>query len=170
MTMGVGLSFAVRAAARRLGIVAPIREDRWHKKPTALLGGISIYISFVAGYYLFAPGLSGAGPILMAGTLLFVTGLIDDLSEIKPYAKLIVQLAAAATAVYFGLRLPWTQYQAVNDCITIFWLVGITNAINLLDNMDGLAGGVSLISCAFLVVTFLINGQTTEAFLPVMLG
>jgi UDP-GlcNAc:undecaprenyl-phosphate GlcNAc-1-phosphate transferase len=170
LAIGLVLTFAVRAAARRFGIVAPARADRWHKKSTAMLGGVGIYIAFVVGYFIFSPGLRGANAILMAGTLLFITGLVDDLSEIKPYAKLIIQLIAAATAVYFGLRLPWTQYQAVNDCITIFWLVGITNAINLLDNMDGLAAGVSVISCGFLVVTFLINGQTSSAVLPALLA
>src|SRR5215469_14554231 len=170
LSVGLVLTFAVRAVARRYGMVATARADRWHKKSTALMGGVGIYLAFVAGYFIFSPSLRGAVPILMAGTLLFLTGFVDDLSEIKPYAKLIIQLIAAATAVYFGLRLPWTQYQAVNDCITIFWLVGITKAINLLDNMDGLAGGVSVISCVFLVVTFLINGQTSSAVLPALLA
>src|SRR5262249_58021808 len=58
----------------------------------------------------------------------------------------------------------------VNNMITIFWLVGITNVINLLDNMDGLAGGISLIACAFLAITFLTNGQTAEAALPLILA
>jgi UDP-GlcNAc:undecaprenyl-phosphate GlcNAc-1-phosphate transferase len=57
-----------------------------------------------------------------------------------------------------------------NNLLTIFWLVGITNAVNLLDNMDGLAGGVSLIACLFLMLAFLLNGQAAEAVLPAMLG
>jgi UDP-GlcNAc:undecaprenyl-phosphate GlcNAc-1-phosphate transferase len=82
-----------------------------------------------------------------------------------------MQVVAASVVVFGGLRLPgtiWTSWGA--DFITIFWLVAITNAINLLDNMDGLAGGISLIACVFLAVTFLVNGQTAEAALPLILA
>src|SRR6266542_3516176 len=146
LLFGLILTPLVRAIARRLGVVAVPRLDRWHRRPTAMLGGVGIYLAFFAGYFIFAPKLSNAYPILAAGTLLFVTGLLDDLVRFKPYKKLVVQLIAAAVTVYSGLNLPWTSHGAVNDVITIFWLVGMTNAINLLDNMDGLAGGVSLIS------------------------
>src|SRR5205807_9131863 len=114
--------------------------------------------------------LKGPNAILGGVTLLFLTGLIDDATRIKPYAKLVVQLIAASTLVFLGLHLPWGNYQWINDVLTIFWLVGITNAINLLDNMDGLAGGISLISSVFLAITFLINGQVSVAVLPALLG
>jgi UDP-GlcNAc:undecaprenyl-phosphate GlcNAc-1-phosphate transferase len=165
-----GLTFVVRAIAHHLGMVAYPRLDRWHRKPTAMLGGVAIYISFTAGFLLFGARLPAMSAILGAASLLFVAGLLDDVVQIKPYAKLISQLVAAAVVVYFGVRLTWTRYEAVNDFITIFWLVGITNAINLLDNMDGLAGGISLISCIFLGLTFLINGQTAAAGLAGLLG
>ncbi|MGH9754042.1 MAG: hypothetical protein ACREA2_14795, partial [Blastocatellia bacterium] len=134
------------------------------------MGGIAIYLAFVIGCLIFAPDLSRAYPILIAATLLFVTGIVDDLKQLKPYIKLAMQMVAASITVFGGLHLPWTSVAPVNDFITIFWLVGITNAINLLDNMDGLAGGVSLIACAFLAITFLINGQTAEATLPLILA
>jgi len=170
LLLAVCLTLIARAVAHRAGMVAAPRPDRWHQKPTAMLGGVAIFLAFAAGYLLLAPRLPGAYPILAASALLFATGLVDDIKRIKPYTKLIAQLIAAGGAVYFGLRLPWTSYEAVNSFITIFWLVGITNAINLLDNMDGLAGGVSLISCVFLAITFLINGQTSEAILIATLG
>jgi UDP-GlcNAc:undecaprenyl-phosphate GlcNAc-1-phosphate transferase len=135
-----------------------------------MFGGIAIYVSFVVGYLFFAPTLPNSYPILLAGTMLFLAGLLDDLYQLKPYTKLIAQVIAAATVVYFGVRLTLTNSEVINDFITIFWLVGITNAINLLDNMDGLAGGVSVISCAFLGITFLVGGQTQEAVLPALLG
>jgi UDP-GlcNAc:undecaprenyl-phosphate GlcNAc-1-phosphate transferase len=135
-----------------------------------MLGGAAIYASFVLGYVLFGTSTPAVLVILVAGSLLFFAGLLDDVVQIKPYAKLIIQLAAAVIVVYCGIRLPWTRYEAINDFITIFWLVGITNAINLLDNMDGLAGGISLIACIYLGLTFLINGQTGAAGLAAMLG
>ncbi len=163
-------TFLVRYGAQRFGIVASPRKDRWHSKPTALMGGIAMYLAFVIGCLIFAPDLSRAYPILIAATLLFITGIVDDLRQLKPYIKLAMQVVAASITVFGGLHLPWTNLAPVNDFITIFWLVGITNAINLLDNMDGLAGGISLIACAFLAISFLINGQTAEASLPLILA
>jgi UDP-GlcNAc:undecaprenyl-phosphate GlcNAc-1-phosphate transferase len=169
-TLGVLLTVLARRGAYRYSFVAAPRKDRWHQKPTALMGGVAIYTAFAAGYVIFMPNLRATLPILAGGTLLFVTGLIDDRFQIKPYAKLVLQLIAASIVVYFGLHLPWVNYEWVNDFLTIFWLVGITNAINLLDNMDGLAGGIAVISCAFLTLTFLLNGQSTEAVMPALLG
>jgi UDP-GlcNAc:undecaprenyl-phosphate/decaprenyl-phosphate GlcNAc-1-phosphate transferase len=154
-----------------LGIVAVPRRDRWHSRPTALMGGIAIYLAFVIGCFIFAPDLSRAYPILIAATILFGVGIVDDIRQLKPYVKLVMQVVAASIVVFGGLRLPgmiWTSWGA--DFLTIFWLVAITNAINLLDNMDGLAGGISLIACAFLAISFLVNGQTTEAALPLILA
>src|SRR5262245_12596001 len=147
--------FLARGMALRIGFVAAPRQDRWHSKPTPLLGGAAIYSAFILAFILFTPGLSNAYPIVAAGTLLFVTGIIDDAIHIKPHAKLVIQFIAAATLVSFDVHLPWVNYVWINDFLTIFWLVGITNAINLLDNMDGLAGGVSLIASVFLTLTFL---------------
>ncbi|MGE0132775.1 MAG: hypothetical protein AB7U82_32250 [Blastocatellales bacterium] len=169
-TLSLIFTFLVRYVAHRFGIVATPRKDRWHSKPTALMGGIAIYLAFVIGCFIFAPDLSRAYPILLAATLLFITGVIDDLKQLKPYIKLAMQVVAASITVFGGLHLPWTSFTPVNDLITIFWLVGITNAVNLLDNMDGLAGGVSLIACAFLAISFLLNGQTSEAVLPLLLA
>src|SRR5580765_4437352 len=177
--LGAGITLAisllltplVRAVARKRGAVAQPSGDRWHSRPTALLGGVAIYSALVAGCLIFAHSLPvGSKLILFTATVVFLAGLVDDLKGLSPPVKLVVQLVVAAVAVYFGRRLPWTGSHTVNIFITIFWLVGITNAINLLDNMDGLAGGISLISCVFLTITFLLNGQTANALLPAMLG
>lgn len=170
LLLGVILTLIARAASHRVGMVAAPRQDRWHQQPTPMLGGVAIYAAFVIGFLIFAPKLPGTYAILGAGTVLFFTGLLDDAISIKPYAKLVVQLIAASTLVFFGLHLPWANYPWINDVLTIFWLVGITNAINLLDNMDGLAGGISVISSVFLAITLLINGQSSVAILPVLLG
>ncbi|MCI0337946.1 MAG: hypothetical protein L0226_10235 [Acidobacteria bacterium] len=163
-------TYLVRATAYRQGIVAAPRSDRWHKRPTALLGGIAIYLSFIAGFLIFAPTQWHAYTILFAGTILFATGLIDDLVQLKPYIKLVMQLVASSIVVFGGLQLPWTSIEVVNYFITILWLVGITNAVNLLDNMDGLSGGIALIACIFLAINFLLNGQHAESILPFMLA
>jgi UDP-GlcNAc:undecaprenyl-phosphate GlcNAc-1-phosphate transferase len=170
LLLSLVLTPLVRTAARHLGIVARPRQDRWHRKPTAMLGGIAIYLAFIAGALVLAPDLSDAASILLAGTVLFLTGLVDDLIQIKPLVKLAAQLGAAAAMIFAGLSLEWTAYPVVNGAVTVFWLVGITNAVNLLDNMDGLAGGTSLVSCCFLTVIFLLNGQAEAALLPALLA
>lgn len=170
LLLAIALTALARIVSPRVGLVAAPRQDRWHSKPTPLLGGLAIYLAFVAGFCFFGPRTTGAYAILAGGTLLVITGLVDDILHIKPYTKLVFQLIAASILVYFGLHLPFVEYQLVNNVLTIFWLVGITNALNLLDNMDGLAGGISAIACVFLAVTFLLNGQIQEAVLPAMLG
>jgi UDP-GlcNAc:undecaprenyl-phosphate GlcNAc-1-phosphate transferase len=152
----------VRAFARRRGFVARPVADRWHKQPTAMLGGVAIFVATVIG--IAAAGLlRGVAVPLIASSLLFVAGLLDDFLHLKPYQKLVVQIAAAILVINFGLMLPWTPLPAANIALTIFWLVGITNAVNMLDNMDGLAGGIAVIASFFLAVVCVQNGQTVEA-------
>ena len=157
------LTFVVRAAARKLGAVAMPKSDRWHRQPTAMFGGIAVYITVIATVLVALPHTREIWIVLATSSALFAVGMIDDLVHIKPYQKLIGQLIGAGAAIYFGLVLPWTAWSAVNMLITFFWLVGITNAVNMLDNMDGLAAGVSAIASVFLAITFVTNGQLTEA-------
>ena len=165
----------VRATARRYGIVARPKTDRWHKKPTAMLGGVAIWLSVLVAYVVFIrPGTSAdwthfpstyLDVVMGASTFLFLVGLADDFLHTKPYQKLIGQVMGSAFVVYYGLTLPWTGYSAVNVALTIFWLIGVTNAVNLLDNMDGLAAGIAAIASGFLALSFLNTGQVTEAML-----
>ncbi len=159
------LTPAVRAFARRRGMVAQPKTDRWHKKPTAMLGGVAIWLSVVIIYIAFVPR-SIYGPVVLgASTFLFMVGFVDDVVHTKPYQKLVGQIMGAAFVLYYGLSLPWTGSTSVNAAITIFWLIGITNAINLLDNMDGLAAGIAAIGSGFLALSFIFSGQPTEALM-----
>ncbi len=94
-----------------------------------------------------------------------MVGLADDLLHTKPYQKLIGQVMGSAVVIYYGLALPWSRFASLNLIFTIFWLVGITNAINLLDNMDGLAAGIAAIASGFLALNFLSGGQPIEALM-----
>src|SRR4029078_12755514 len=153
----------VRAFARRFGFVAVPKTDRWHKKPTAMLGGAAIWLSVVITCLAFSLQTTYGKFILLASTLLFLVGLVDDLIHIKPYQKLIGQILGSAYVVYYGLSLPWTGSVLLNMALAIFWLIGITNAINLLDNMDGLASGIAIIAAGFLALSLMNSGQFTEA-------
>src|ERR1041384_2649041 len=155
----------VRAFARRFGFVAKPKIDRWHKKPTAMLGGAAIWLSVIIVYLSFSLKITYSREILLASTLLFFVGLVDDLIHIKPYQKLIGQILGSAFVVYYGLALPWTGSPIINMALSIFWLIGITNAINLLDNMDGLASGIAVIAAGFLALSFMNTGQFSEALI-----
>jgi UDP-GlcNAc:undecaprenyl-phosphate GlcNAc-1-phosphate transferase len=163
--LAVALTPIVRAAARRFGMVARPKTDRWHKQPTAMLGGVAIWAAVVLTYLAFIPKTPIGWRIMIAATFLFFVGLLDDLIHTKPYQKLIGQIMGAAFIIYYGLSLPWTSSLPINMALTIFWLIGITNALNLLDNMDGLAAGISVIASCFLGLSFLHTGQVTEALM-----
>ncbi len=163
--LALALTPVVRAMARRRGVVARPKADRWHKKPTAMLGGVAIFASVAVTCLVFLPHTTSNAVVLIASTFLFTVGLIDDLIHIKPYQKLIGQVMGAALVIYYGLTLPWTGSAPLNIAITIFWLVGITNAINLLDNMDGLAAGIAAIASATLAFSFVASGQLAEALM-----
>jgi len=134
------LTFLVRAFARRFGFVAAPKTDRWHKKPTAMLGGVAIWLSVVIASLPFTLQTVYGKYILLACAFLFLVGLIDDLIHIKPYQKLIGQILGSAYVVYYGLSLPWTGSVLLNMALAIFWLIGITNAINLLEQARALLG------------------------------
>ena len=151
--LAVALTPIVRLLARRLGFIAKPKTDRWHKKPTAMMGGVGIWLAVIITYVTLVPHTGTGWVVAGAASFLFLVGLVDDWLHIKPYQKLIGQVIGAAIAVNYGLVLPGTHSLSVDVVITIFWLIGITNAINLLDNMDGLATGIAAIASACLLST-----------------
>src|SRR6185503_2477782 len=161
----LALTPLVRALARRWGFVAKPKVDRWHKNPTAMMGGVAIWLAVIITYLTLVPHTGQGWAVIGAASFLFVVGLIDDLLHIKPYQKLIGQVIGAAIVVNYGLVLPWTRSLPANMVITIFWLIGITNAINLLDNMDGLATGIAAIASSFLTFNFVTGHQSVEAMM-----
>ena len=163
--LSVALTPIVAAAARRMGAVAKPQSDRWHKRPTAMLGGAAIFAAAVTVLLALLPGTRESYIVIAAATGLFVLGLTDDFLHIRPYQKLIGQLLGAAAVVSFGLVLPWTPSDPINVLITLFWLIGITNAVNMLDNMDGLAAGVASIAAAFLGLNLYTGNHRPEALM-----
>jgi len=163
--LALGLTPLVAAIARRYGVVAKPKTDRWHKKPTAMLGGVAIFLSVLIPNIVLVPDTTYEYVILRASAFLFVVGLVDDLIHLKPYQKLIGQVLGAAYVVYYGLSLPWTRSPLINMALAIFWLIAITNAINLLDNMDGLAAGIAIIAAGFLALSFVNTGQYVDALI-----
>ncbi len=157
----------VRAIARATGFVAKPRADRWHSKPTALMGGVGIYAAFLITFLiLYSRGTIPRGALLvLCATMMAVLGFVDDIVQLRPYAKLVAQIIAAVVLTTFGLALPWTPWMPVNHMITVVWLVGVTNAMNLLDNIDGLSSGIGAIAALFMAYFFYAGGHVGEAVL-----
>ena len=156
----------VRLLSFRIGQVVTPRADRWHRKPTPTLGGVGIFIAFAISLLISSMTITdqkllvGRWSILVGILIMFLIGLYDDFKHISPPIKLIFQILAATLVIFFGNNtIDFFRWPIANIFLTFFWLVGITNAINLLDNMDGLAGGVSLIAAGFLSVFFWRTGH-----------
>lgn len=153
------------------GWIARPSADRWHQKPTALMGGIAIFFSVAVvliihtDFPLFwrALFLSGenssrmpllGGAVLIGTTFLFILGLIDDFRNLKPHTKLIGQILSAAFITFLGFRLHWFTSLTLDTIATLFWIVGLSNAFNLIDNMDGLCAGVGMLAALTLAGLF----------------
>ncbi len=156
--ISIVLTPVVRGIALSKGYVAKPRKDRWHKKDTALFGGIAIFISFLVSYLLFAKlSIYNIG-IVLCGAIIFGLGLFDDVFHIKPHTKLIGQIVVASLLVTFGVQIRIIPYHIISFPLTIIWVVAIINAFNLLDNMDGLSCGVAAIVSAVLFICSIFNG------------
>jgi UDP-GlcNAc:undecaprenyl-phosphate GlcNAc-1-phosphate transferase len=167
----VALVPVCRAAALRAGYVAQPNNDRWHRRPTALLGGVAIALTVNLGALLL-PITPRLAVLLVCGTLAFFLGLVDDMLGLKPSTKLVGEIVIASILLFFGFRLEWTSSLLLDSVLTMVWIVGITNAFNLLDNMDGLCAGTSIIAgVSLLIGTLSSSGPTgTTAYLALLLG
>ena len=162
----VGLTPLIQKIALHRGWIARPSDARWHQKPTALMGGIAIFLAmalplltmseFVSVWQNIVDGgttLPSLGATVFIGAaFLFAMGLFDDFKNIKPQNKLIGQLIAASIVVFLGYRLNWFLSSTLDIMATLFWIITITNAFNIIDNMDGLCAGVSCVASVVLVL------------------
>lgn len=140
--------------AKKVGAVDQPNDRKVHEKVMPRMGGLAIFLAFAAGFLLFLPKTITVWPIFVGAIIIVITGILDDLYEISAKTKLFGQLLAAIVTILGGIQvdfitLPFTDrielgYFAIP--LTILWIVGITNAINLIDGLDGLAAGVSSIA------------------------
>ena len=141
-------------------LVADPSGERWHARSTPVFGGVGIFLGLVAGVgAAVAVGATDASSellgILGGCAILFVAGFVDDVYTLKPIAKLAAQFAAAAVVLASGLTVEIVGNDLLATALGLVWLVGITNAFNLLDNMDGLAASLATVSCAVFAVAAL---------------
>ena len=161
--------------AGRIGLVAYPKRDRWHRSPTPLMGGVAIFFAIVP-LVMTIPEMVSAntidrfGLLILGACLIFALGLIDDLKALPPYVKLLGQIVAACILVVglpIGRYLPWS---ALVVPVTIFWVVGLTNAFNLLDNMDGLAAGIAAIVALTLFGFNYLQGDQQSAMICIVIA
>ena len=162
------LTWVIRRLARQRAWLALPRVDRWHSEPTPLFGGIAIYAVLVGGLLLTGPLTSLRWALVLLTTLMFAVGLVDDIKHLSAQTKLVAQLIAGLLLYAFGYHfndaIPWS----LDLLIVVVWVVGITTAVNLLDNMNGLAAGIALIAGAFRLLWYQQNGNVEGATMSVV--
>lgn len=173
LTLGLAFLLALygvplaRQAALKYGIVDnPDGRLKHQREPVPYLGGLAIYLAFLVSLAFTFEFRQDVLGIVLAGTLVLLLGLIDDFGVLSPGVKLIGEFLAVFVLIKSGIRV---NIAAIPDwldiALTVVWMLGIINAFNLLDIMDGLAAGVGLVCAAFLLVIALLNGDQTLAFM-----
>jgi UDP-GlcNAc:undecaprenyl-phosphate GlcNAc-1-phosphate transferase len=161
LVLAVGGTPLVRRIALRLGVTDQPNARKIHVNPIPLLGGVAIYGAFIAALLLFGNrfGLQELLSILIGASLMSFLGLWDDRRGLSPLFKLLGQFLAASLLVLTGVHIGTFPWEAVNIVVTLGWVVVITNAMNLLDNMDGLSGGVGAVAAIFFLLLAAMNDQ-----------
>ena len=167
------------SAARRLGVLDVPSARKVHLQPTPLLGGVAIYAAIwialllisrleLARQYIFLPDTTGQLALIFLSTVvLILVGISDDRTTggIPPWSKLLGQLLAAAIVLAAGVRFQVFGLLPLDLVLTLVWLVGISNAVNFLDNIDGLSAGATAIAAAFFFILASANGQYLVAIM-----
>ncbi len=164
--------FVIQLAHKIGAIDVPKDNRRVHKKPIPRLGGLAIATGFIIGTLIFGGVHRELISILISSIIIVAMGIVDDTNPLKAKTKLAIQILCAGIVVYSGVRidyfanpvsgrLMWLGYWSIP--LSVFWIVGITNCINLIDGLDGLAAGISSIAAITMAVVSIINGYYTYA-------
>lgn len=156
-----------RRAALKFGIVdSPDGRLKHQREPVPYLGGLAIYLAFLVSLAFTFEFRQDVLGIVLSGTLIVMLGLIDDFGVLSPGTKLAGQFLAVFVLIKSGIRIEIASLPDwIDIALTVFWMIGIINAFNLLDIMDGLSAGIGVISAAFLCVVAILNGDQTIAFM-----
>ena len=167
--VALGLSLMLTPIVRKMmlkfGILDQPSESRWHRQPVALMGGIAIFISLSLVALLRVELKREILVIMLGGGIIFVLGLLDDLLGTYPRTKFAVHVVVGFGTVYFGVASKILPFNWMNIFLTVFWTVGLINALNFLDNMDGLSSGITIIAA---LAIFGLSLQKGEASVPLL--
>ncbi|MFI3225931.1 MAG: MraY family glycosyltransferase [Clostridia bacterium] len=178
MAVAFGATPIVKKFARAVGAIDVPKDDRrMHKKPIPRLGGLAIFFGFLFSFLIFGTIDSQMKTVLLGAVIIVILGIIDDIVPLDAKFKFIVQIIAAIIPVVGGLKIermtnfipftnnPYIDFGIFSIPITILVIVGITNAVNLIDGLDGLAVGVSTISSFTMLTIAFITLQPEIAIL-----
>ncbi len=171
LIIAIGGTPLVRYAAIQLGILDQPSARKVHLAPVPLMGGAAIYIAFIAALAVWGDRnyVNEVVGIFVGATLVSLVGALDDSRGVGSYLKLAFQIAAAGILILSGVQV--RLFDGLLDVIlTLLWVVGITNAFNLLDNMDGLSAGVATVASAFFTLLAAMSGQYLVGTLAAALG
>lgn len=159
--LAVAIVPLARRTAYHLGMIDQPAARKQHTIPTPLLGGAAIYLAFVISLILLGDRfyVSQVTGIFLGASLVSLLGFWDDRRALGPLVKLAGQFGAAVILVLTDVRVNAMPWEWLNIAITLFWVVGITNAINFLDNMDGLSAGVAGIAAGFFLLFAALSKQ-----------
>ena len=173
----------VRSLAFRVGAVdVPRDARRMHKHPIPRMGGLAIFFGFVLSVLVFLPLTPQLRGMLLGGVIILILGIFDDIYALPAKPKFLVQIGAALVAVLMGNKIeflsnpnifssePFWELGWLEVPITVLWIVAITNAVNLIDGLDGLACGVSTISSMTMLVIALMVAEPDVAILMAALS
>src|SRR5690606_33195836 len=158
----LGLTPLSRQIAMRLGVVDKPSQRKIHLDNKPLMGGLAIYVAFTLSLLLFSPPahLVQFGALLAGAALLALVGLLDDRYNLGIRIRLVVQVVAALTVIAAGIHISLFKTSWLDYPLTVLWIVTLTNAVNFLDNMDGLTAGLSAIAAAFFMAIAYTEGLT----------
>ena len=166
----------IKLLARKVGAMdVPKDERRMHHRPIPRMGGLAIFLGFIVSFLMFGEINREIQGILLGAVIIIILGVLDDILTLKALPKFLVQLVAAVIVVLHGCRIEhflgfslpaWLSYP-----ISVIWIVAITNAVNFIDGLDGLAAGVSAISAGtMLVVALLLVPDGTAMISAILLA
>jgi len=168
----------VKDFAIKVGALDAPDDRKVHTKPIPRMGGLAIYAAFVLAVLASMYVSREVMGLLVGGTVILIVGIIDDLKPLPARVKLLGQIIAAAVLVMFDIKIEWltnpfgemiyVEYLAIP--LTILWVVGLTNTVNLIDGLDGLAAGVSTIASVTILLVALQQNFWTVAVLTAALA
>ena len=154
-------------AARRMRLIDAPGPHKFHIAPVPVLGGVAIWAAIIGSLLIFGGGREyrELAAIVIGGTLISIVGLVDDRVGLGPWGKVFGQTLAMLLIAIGGVSVDMFDAEWMNVGLTVLWGVGVINAVNLQDNMDGLAAGTSAVAAASFLILAVINGQILVASL-----